>query len=200
VEKAGSRRFGAVVILVADLSSHGLLSCQPTPHTYGHHMNIWLIADTHWGHERLQVLAERPADFGEQIIKNWRATVGMDDLVIHLGDVIWKRDSELKGVLESLPGWKVLVRGNHDHQRTRWYMTRGFSFVCEMFVRKGVLFTHVPFFPVLRDRFTANVHGHLHGGAEIRHTDEMDGVYDPSWHKLVALEHHYSPIRLEDVT
>lgn len=58
-------------------------------------------------------------DHPRTMVERWRGTVAPDDVVIVAGDVSWARtldqarpDLEL---LASLPGRKVLVRGNHDY-------------------------------------------------------------------------------------
>ena len=99
-------------------------------------MKIWIIADTHFYHENIKKFQGRPDDFNEQIIKNWSKLVQYDDVVIHLGDVIFGLNKEevLPSLMATLPGKKVLCRGNHDLKPTIWYMERGFDFVCDYFV------------------------------------------------------------------
>lgn len=51
----------------------------------------------------------------EALVANWNNRVGADDLVYHLGDVAFTRDTgKLKHVLSRLNGEKHLVLGNHD--------------------------------------------------------------------------------------
>jgi calcineurin-like phosphoesterase family protein len=109
-------------------------------------MKIWIIADTHFYHENIKKFQGRSDDFNEQIIKNWNKLVKYDDLVIHLGDVIFglNKDEKLPSIMASLPGKKVLCRGNHDLQPAIWYMERGFDFVCDYFVSSDIAFSHVP--------------------------------------------------------
>lgn len=87
-------------------------------------MRIWIIADTHFYHENIKRYQGRPDDFNEQIIRNWNKLVAYDDVVIHLGDVIFGLDKEtrLPSLIASLPGKKVLCRGNHDPKPAEWYM------------------------------------------------------------------------------
>jgi predicted phosphohydrolase len=58
-------------------------------------------------------------NYVEQIEQNWRQTVGADDLVLIAGDISWAMSLEgAKPDLDyigSLPGKKVLLRGNHDY-------------------------------------------------------------------------------------
>ena len=84
-------------------------------------MSLFTIADLH-----LSVGADHPMDvFGarwenytEKICKNWRAVVRDEDTVVIPGDISWgmtlagaKADFAL---LDSLPGKKLLGKGNHD--------------------------------------------------------------------------------------
>lgn len=156
-------------------------------------MKTYLISDTHFNHTRLCELAGRPADFNEQIIKNWQAIVKDDDMVIHLGDVIVGRNGELKSIMEQLPGRKILVRGNHDHEKHLWYLERGFTVSCDGIILHDILFTHEPA-EQLPDRVSWNVHGHLHNND---HRME-DGKPLQHFHKLFVLEHHYKPIELNE--
>ena len=154
---------------------------------------VWLITDTHFNHARMLELCGRPENFTQLILENWRKTVAPDDLVFHLGDVIFNRSSELKPMMESLPGKKILVKGNHDMQRSHWYMNRGFAFVCYGMEFRGVYFTHKPA-KELPEGCKVNIHGHLHN------TPHRDAEYEARpWHRLLALENeNYTPVLLEE--
>ncbi len=91
-------------------------------------MSIFIIGDTH-----LSGTADKPMDvFGgkwenytEKLKTNWEASVGDEDTVVLAGDISWamsledaKSDFEF---LDSLPGRKVIVKGNHDY----WWGTVG---------------------------------------------------------------------------
>lgn len=149
----------------------------------------WLITDTHFNHQMLVDKGYRPADFNEQIIDNWQRLVLPVDTVFHLGDVILSRQSELKGILEQLPGRKVLIRGNHDRESDGWYERAGFAFVCQAVLFGGVYLTHAPQV-TLPDGALINVHGHLHAG-----THRTGGEAEHC--KLLALEvDGYAPVEL----
>lgn len=88
-------------------------------------MALFAIGDTH-----LSFSTEKPMDiFGgwqdyiERLEKNWRKIVGPDDTVVIPGDISWamnleeaKKDLEF---LDSLPGNKIIGKGNHDY----WWTT-----------------------------------------------------------------------------
>ncbi len=88
-------------------------------------MSLFAIADTH-----LSLSADKPMDiFGGwqdyvgRLEKNWRAVVTDADTVVVAGDISWAMS--LEGALEdfrfidSLPGQKLIFKGNHDY----WWTT-----------------------------------------------------------------------------
>lgn len=71
----------------------------------------------------MEVFGQRWADYINRIEVNWRRLVEEDDTVIIPGDVSWalsleEAESDLK-FLDSLPGKKILGKGNHDF----WWCT-----------------------------------------------------------------------------
>lgn len=88
-------------------------------------MNLFAISDLH-----LSLKSEKPMDifrgwenYTEKIISNWKKTVTDNDTVVIPGDISWgstleesKADFEL---LNSLPGKKIILKGNHDF----WWTT-----------------------------------------------------------------------------
>ena len=181
-------------------------------------MRIWIIADTHFYHENIKRYQGRPDDFNEQIIRNWCKLVAYDDVVIHLGDVIFGLDKEkrLPSLIASLPGKKILCRGNHDPKPAEWYMEHGFDFACDYFVYQDIAFSHAPLTPLPPQTLVSdgrlvnvNIHGHFHKGAH-RSSDEApvrpDEYYDSAYYKanrdkslLVQIEDGLAPYRLESV-
>lgn len=156
----------------------------------------WVISDTHFFHNSIccKELEARPPDFNEQIIKNLRHLVARQDILVHLGDVIFYKYPSLKGILDSIPGKKVLTMGNHDKKTPSWYERNGFDFACDTFTHGDVLFSHHP----IRDIpnwISTNVHGHLHANGR-RPTG--DWYHPGSTHRLFVLEHHYKPIDLQE--
>lgn len=134
----------------------------PRPQQHGEkEMKIWLITDTHLNHDAMVEYCGRPKNHTEIILRNWAMKVRPEDLTIHLGDVIFKRSSELAGMLSGVPGRKVLVLGNHDGNKPIWYMERGFDFACTSLVFENILFTHGPV-KKLPDGCYLNIHGHWH--------------------------------------
>ena len=83
-------------------------------------MSLYTISDLH-----LSLSADKPMDvfygwnnYMERIEANWKRIVTDDDTVIIPGDISWAlklEDSEKDLLfLESLPGKKVILKGNHD--------------------------------------------------------------------------------------
>lgn len=180
-------------------------------------MKLWVIADTHFNHENIKHYQCRPHDFNEVIIRNWNKAVAYDDVVIHLGDVILGRDQEqaLPSIMATLPGKKILCRGNHDPKPAEWYMARGFDFACDYYVYRDLAFSHAPLTPLPFRSLSSspqpvrlNVHGHFH-----RPKDNVgkvaaypDKYYDSAYYKarrykyiLVHIEDTLGPVPLDGV-
>lgn len=79
----------------------------------------WYISDTHFGHERIMRLANRPFASAEEMDKaltdNWNERVAQEDTVYHLGDVAFGPKNRQRETLCSLAGRKVLIIGSHDY-------------------------------------------------------------------------------------
>jgi calcineurin-like phosphoesterase family protein len=152
----------------------------------------FVISDTHFNHTRIIELAGRPENFNDLIIANWQRVVAPEDTVIHLGDVILGKNSDLPNIMAQLPGTKILTLGNHDREKPEWYTNRGFHFACRAFILSDVLFSHVPI-RILPENIRWNVHGHLHNNAHREGEQELK-----PHNKLFTLEHHYTPIELTE--
>ncbi len=101
-------------------------------------MKIFAISDLH-----LSVNNPKPMDiFGptwenylDKIFSDWKSRVSTDDIVLMAGDFSWAMKLEETApdfkLLESLPGKKVIIRGNHDYwwksiSAVRAVLPRGF--------------------------------------------------------------------------
>lgn len=49
-----------------------------------------------------------------KLVENWNSVVQKDDRVFHLGDVGRSKFKELRGLIKSLNGYKILYMGHHD--------------------------------------------------------------------------------------
>ncbi len=91
-------------------------------------MSLYTIADLHLStygetNKSMEVFGSRWADYMKRIESNWRRLVTDSDTVIIPGDISWALSldealSDLK-FIDSLPGKKILGKGNHDF----WWCT-----------------------------------------------------------------------------
>ena len=81
-------------------------------------MNFY-IADTHFGHDNIRKLSNRPFNSVEEmdnaIIENWNRKVTNNDDVYILGDFSYKSEDPIE-YLKKLNGRKHLIIGNHDNK------------------------------------------------------------------------------------
>jgi len=126
------------------------------------HPKMWVISDSHFNHEAIKPTFEfRPEWFEEQICRKIKNNIWENDILIHLWDVIFKRDSELNTYLDKM--WnckKILVRGNHDKKSLEFYLTKWFDFVVDEFKIKNIIFSHIP--KINLEEWEINIHWHLH--------------------------------------
>lgn len=183
-------------------------------------MKIFIISDTHWNHENIKKYENRPENFNEVIIRNWQKLVSPEDLVIHLGDVIFARAIELPSIMAQLPGRKILCRGNHDGKGIEYYMEKGFDVVVDYFVYDNIAFSHAPLTPLpyqtakekgkdstfSKKIVDLNIHGHFHRGKHRGKPGFLDKYYEwdyyNSWRKkyhLIQIEDELRPFSLEEV-
>ncbi len=89
-------------------------------------MSIFAIGDTH-----LSFSTDKPMnifkgwdDYVTRLTKNWHALVAPSDTVVLMGDISWAMSLEEAkadfAFLDSLPGQKIILKGNHDY----WWNTR----------------------------------------------------------------------------
>lgn len=90
-------------------------------------MAIYVIADLHLSFndpKPMSIFGTNWKNHEEKIKKNWISKVKNDDTVVLLGDFSWAMhlNETLKDFeyLNSLPGKKILLRGNHDY----WWTTK----------------------------------------------------------------------------
>jgi predicted phosphohydrolase len=85
--------------------------------------SIWAIADLHLSfgvpNKSMEIFGPQWADSPAKIREQWLALIAPEDLVLIPGDISWAmRIEEARPDLEwidSLPGTKVMIRGNHDY-------------------------------------------------------------------------------------
>lgn len=134
---------------------------------------FFVISDTHWFHKNIVKYCNRDMNHNQIMIDRWNATVGPDDYILHLGDVLFCASKEkermwFEEVGPSLNGRKFLILGNHDKpQWEKFYNQAGFNVVKPFSMRyRGydVSFDH---YPTSRGGIqpgdqTIRIHGHIH--------------------------------------
>ena len=131
---------------------------------------ILLWADLHLEHQKIILYSNRPfenaEDMTKKLLQNWRETVKKNDVIFNLGDLSFDRDKErLQKTIRNLPGYKVLIFGNHDRKKSyKWWSDIGFNEVYKypiIFQDKYIL-SHEPVqYGVGNDGYI-NIHGHIH--------------------------------------
>ncbi len=140
-------------------------------------MRTYVISDTHFNHANIIGYANRPfknvTEMNETIIANWNNTVKPGDEVIHVGDVAFGPHEAASRIINRLHGYKILIKGNHDHSLASM-MRMGFDEAYGEYRRrvrgKDVLFFHDPEL-CTTDDFDIYVHGHTHSHYILHPTD-----------------------------
>jgi calcineurin-like phosphoesterase family protein len=174
-------------------------------------MKIFLITDTHFGHDVLVTREFRPNNFNGLIIKNLHKINEQypNATLIHMGDVTltnkenakrWAADFETATCSLN----KVLVRGNHDKLSDSFYSDYfGFTSICDgFFLRKygvRIMISHKP--KTDHGYFDINIHGHFHDNDHRTIMEHRDFDADLNEkHRLIALEtEKYKPVELKTV-
>ncbi len=132
--------------------------------------DCFIISDTHFFHKKIQVfepcrlaLGATVDEMSYEIARRWNEVVGPNDKVIHLGDVVFQlfeKKEEVKKLIQSLNGYKILHKGNHDHKNSDFYLDLGFSEVSSgrYMGYDSFILSHEP----ILDTKVLNIHGHLH--------------------------------------
>ena len=176
----------------------------------------WIISDTHFNHKKLCTKLgknpPRPPDFERKIFKQCRAVISDNDLVYHLGDVFLGKKKEFAECINSIPGTKILIQGNHDRATRHWYLNHGFVAVMDYVAIKvnmiskvsqgteetRVILSHMPIDIVHPlDIPTINIHGHFHNCVRESWKPELEKKLTP-YHYLFSLEKRkWRPMVLE---
>lgn len=126
---------------------------------------IYFISDTHLGSRFWASVRgfSSPAEMDDWILQDWANTVKPGDKVYHLGDVANDLHSLTK--LKDVPGRKVLIKGNHDIFKLKYYVDifKDIRALHQVdFDINNVVFTHIPIAKEQLEYFQFNVHGHVH--------------------------------------
>jgi len=140
--------------------------------------DVWFIGDTHFGHSRILEFEPGARPFSsieehdEHLVRAWNETVGLNDIVWHLGDVIFPRHAIQ--YVARLNGRKRLILGNHDNWKLELLMPFFEKIAGCAYIDRIWVLTHIPVrMPDMRGndsddggggkiRGRLNIHGHLH--------------------------------------
>lgn len=86
-------------------------------------MTVWAISDLHLAFgvpsKTMEVFGPKWTSYTEKIASSWKEVVSSEDLVLIPGDISWatRLEEALTDFLwlESLPGKKMIIKGNHDY-------------------------------------------------------------------------------------
>lgn len=137
---------------------------------------IFIISDTHFGHNNIIKYCNRPYENAEQmnedIIKRWNETVGPNDIVIHCGDFCLGKGGRnrvadsAKFYREKLNGKIILILGNHDDKRCAYVGDCGFdaAFFHYHIFGESLMCCHSLEYPPLSafDNIRFSFYGHVH--------------------------------------
>lgn len=98
-------------------------------------MKRFVIADLHFGDDYINRFERHFAttcEMNDLMIRQWNRVVGKYDMVYVLGDFVGRKkisNEIIKGLLEKLNGYKILIMGNHDFEQgfPEDYLNLGFD-------------------------------------------------------------------------
>jgi calcineurin-like phosphoesterase family protein len=122
---------------------------------------IYFTSDTHFHHKNIIKYSNRPfkdiEEMNDKIVENWNKTVKPNDLVFHLGDVIFSKDHS---ILKKLNGNINFLWGNHDKDASWNYI----HYKELNYNNKFFVLCHFPLLTWNKSRKgSIHLHGHCHG-------------------------------------
>ena len=133
---------------------------------------IFFIADTHFGHEKIIKLCNRPfenlQDMQNQLIQKWNNKVSNEDTVYILGDFCFKMSKQdAIQILNILNGKKVLIKGNHDKYVGQRDFDECFEKICDIVQinedKLQMVLCHYPIIDYAGMYYGAKmIYGHIH--------------------------------------
>lgn len=138
-------------------------------------MKVFIISDTHFGHENIIRYCNRPFTSVEEMdqimIKRWNETVSNNDIIIHLGDVSFYGKDKTREIIQKLNGRKILIMGNHDNYSEQFYRDAGFHTVSRfpIIYDNFYMLSHAPL-QLSETTPYANFYGHVHNDEKYQDT------------------------------
>lgn len=132
-------------------------------------MNFF-IADTHFGHEGIIRLCDRPyasqTEMDYSMITAWNKRVTWNDTVYIIGDLMY-RCEDPHHILTHLNGKKRLIIGNHDGSWMSKVDVQKHFLSADLMLelsdgQRGLTLCHYPLLTWKREKKTYMIHGHIH--------------------------------------
>ena len=153
---------------------------------------VFVTADLHLGHNaicRYRTQFSTPEEHTELVLDNYKSIITKRDTVYFMGDIAFS--DEAADRLDELPGYKILILGNHDTDRGREkakYLMSKFDRVYGSLSKKGCWWSHIPIHPdELRGKYC--VHGHVHNNT----------IQDPRYANVCLENTNYYPVDFQEV-
>jgi calcineurin-like phosphoesterase family protein len=124
---------------------------------------LWFWSDQHFYHTNIIKYCDRPfADVNEmadRLVTNYKEVITDNDVVVWVGDVTFKGDAFMNEILRDLPGYKILVLGNHDFDHG---IVRRLDFdeIHSIISINNFIVSHHPWVSVPEGHY--HIHGHIH--------------------------------------
>ena len=175
---------------------------------------VFFTSDTHFGHDFVRKICNRPWDTIEEhdkgLIDNWNSVVSNEDTVFHLGDFCFGGAPKWKSIREQLNGHIILILGNHDMKNRTAGTDLLFDHVTfQMQVQIGdqtVYLNHFPFMcfshadPKQYEKYNVQLFGHIHSGPLCNGTDtSRSSILYPTQYDVGVDNNNYKPVSWEQV-
>jgi len=161
-------------------------------------MNVWLTADWHFYHRNIITYCNRP--FNDEfemtyyIFEQMKNIIKDEDVLIVLGDVSIKSSKKwipnLIALVSSIPGTKILVKGNHDLYSVEIFKEMGFKYVVKYINLGKYTFVHNPE-NTFKGKYT--ICGHVHEKWKTNYVNDSFCV------NVGVDQWNFKPVRLEEV-
>lgn len=165
---------------------------------------IFFTADTHFDHENIIRLCDRPYEsieqMNEDMIEKWNRKVHKNDTVYIMGDMFFRSENP-EAILRRLHGKKHLTIGNHDTWVKKIDVDKYFQEISHYIVtndgQRGLVMSHYPQVCWAHARRFYMIHGHIHADTK-----------SDFWPLLVARNHvlnagvdinGYEPVTFEEL-
>lgn len=152
---------------------------------FGNGDNVFLTSDTHYYHESILNLCNRPygsvEEMNEALITNWNNKVGKNDIVFHLGDFCFGSSTKWNKILERLNGNIYLILGNHDSVNLKDNSKQYFEHITyQMSIHIDGWKLYLNHYPFLcfggawsPERLVVQAFGHVHSGPNCHGLDSI---------------------------